>query len=120
MLNEKNKIKDTNNLIPKMSDRLKHVDYCRHLWRPFWLFSNARIMRRTPGSDSAPPNYQKKTGCPLFLKNASRTLFNHIFRSPNQSIIYVYAYKYRHTVSFILSNIFFTWNELTNIRSRHI
>ena len=54
MLNEKNKVKDTNNLIPKMSDRLKHVDY---LWRPFWSFSNTRIMRRTHGSDLAPPNY---------------------------------------------------------------
>ena len=59
MFNEKNKLKNTNNLISKMLDRLKHVDYWRHLWQPFWIFYNARIMRRTPGSDSAPPNYQK-------------------------------------------------------------
>ena len=31
MLNEKNKLKNTNNVIPKMLDRLKHVDYWRHL-----------------------------------------------------------------------------------------
>ena len=87
MFNEKNKLKNTNNLIPKMLDRLKHVDYWRHLWRPFWIFSNVRIMRRTPGSDLAPPHYQKWPGCPLFRKkNASRTLFKHIFRFPNQSI----------------------------------
>ena len=80
-----------------MSDRLKHVDYCRHLGRPFLLFPNARIMRRTPGSDSAPPNYQKQPGCPLFLKNASRTLFKHIFRFPNQSntiCLFVFSRKF--------------------------
>ena len=42
-----------------MLDKLNHIDYWRHIWRPFWIFSNAQIVRRTPGSDSAPPNYQK-------------------------------------------------------------
>ena len=41
-----------------MLDKLRHIDYWRHVWRPFWILSTARIVRRTPGSDSAPPNYQ--------------------------------------------------------------
>ena len=68
-----------------MLDKLKYSDYWRHLWRPFWIFSYARIVRRTPGSDSAPPNYRKRPGCRLFRKNGSRTLFKHIIKFPNQS-----------------------------------
>ena len=60
MFNEKNKLRNTNNRIPKMLDKLKHVDNWRHLWRPFWILFNANIVRRTPGSDSAPPNYQNR------------------------------------------------------------
>ena len=47
MFNEENKLKNTYNHIPKMLDKLKHVDYWYHLWRPFWIFYNAQIVRRT-------------------------------------------------------------------------
>ena len=89
MFNEKNKLKNTNNHILKVLDKSKDIDYWHHLW----IFSNARIVQRTPGSDSAPPNYQKWPGCCLFHKNASRTLFKHILRFPDQSNIFYYAVK---------------------------
>ena len=86
IFNEKNKLKNTNNHISKILNKLKHIDYCRHLRWPFWIFPNARTVRRTPGPESAPPSYQKWPGCRLFRKYASRTLFKHILRFPNQSI----------------------------------
>ena len=72
-------LKNTNNHTPKMLDKLKHMDYWHHLWWPFWIFSNARIMRRTPGSDSAPPtiknslvvNFSTKMPARLYLSTLS-------------------------------------------------
>ena len=43
-----------------MLDKLKHIDFWRHLWRPFRIFSNAWKVRRTPGAVFTERTYAKK------------------------------------------------------------
>ena len=95
-----------------MLDKLKQIDYWRHLWRPFWIFSNAWIVRRTPGSDSAPPNYHKWPGYRLIRKNAPMTLFKHN--------ISLYIDLERHALSFCLIQLRIHFTDLLHANRRTV